>query len=69
MIVSGFRRAGHWPTLLAAFVYFDVSFMVWVLLGALGNALAADFGLSPQQILGHIRRLRRAGQFLEHLLP
>src|SRR6516164_2284353 len=49
MIVSGFRRAGHWPTLLAAFVYFDVSFMVWVLVGALGNALAAEFQLSSQQ--------------------
>jgi MFS transporter, NNP family, nitrate/nitrite transporter len=44
-----FHRAGHWPTLLAAFVYFDVSFMVWVLLGAIGNALAADFGLSAMQ--------------------
>jgi NNP family nitrate/nitrite transporter-like MFS transporter len=49
MNLAGFRRAGHWPTLLAAFVYFDVSFMVWVLLGALGNALAAEFELSPQQ--------------------
>jgi NNP family nitrate/nitrite transporter-like MFS transporter len=35
--------------LLAAFVYFDVSFMVWVLIGALGNALAAEFQLSAEQ--------------------
>jgi NNP family nitrate/nitrite transporter-like MFS transporter len=49
MILSDFRRAGHWPTLVAAFVYFDISFMVWVMLGALGNALAADFHLSPGQ--------------------
>jgi NNP family nitrate/nitrite transporter-like MFS transporter len=49
MHLSDFRRAGHWPTLLAAFVYFDVSFMVWVLIGALGNPLAADFQLSPGQ--------------------
>jgi len=35
--------------LVSAFLYFDVSFMVWVLLGALGNYIAADFGLSPAQ--------------------
>ncbi len=44
-----FRRAGHWPTLACSFLYFDISFMVWVLLGALGNALAASFGLTPGQ--------------------
>jgi MFS transporter, NNP family, nitrate/nitrite transporter len=43
--VQGFFRAGHWPTLLCAFLYFDVSFMVWVPPGALANAMAADFGL------------------------
>ncbi len=32
---SDFRKAGHWPTLLAAFLYFDFSFMVWVALGPL----------------------------------
>jgi NNP family nitrate/nitrite transporter-like MFS transporter len=41
-----FRRAGHWPTLLSAFLYFDVSFMVWVLLGALANAIVPVFHLS-----------------------
>jgi MFS transporter, NNP family, nitrate/nitrite transporter len=49
MNVADFRRAGHWPTLVCGFVYFDVSFMVWVLIGALGNALAADFQLAPEQ--------------------
>lgn len=49
MKVSDFRRAGHWPTLACAFIYFDVSFAVWVLLGALGNALAENFGLTPGQ--------------------
>ena len=44
-----FLREGHWPTLLSAFLYFDVSFMIWVMLGALGNYIAADFGLSPAQ--------------------
>src|SRR3990172_7306954 len=39
-------KSGHWPTLLSAFVYFDVSFMVWVLIGALGVFIAQDFQLS-----------------------
>ena len=46
---AGFWKAGHRPTLFAAFFYFDLSFMVWVLLGPLGVAIAADLGLSPAQ--------------------
>lgn len=46
---SSFWRAGHVPTLFSAFLYFDVSFMIWVLLGALGNYIATDLGLSPAQ--------------------
>lgn len=30
---SNFWTSGHWPTLLAAFLYFDLAFMVWVILG------------------------------------
>jgi NNP family nitrate/nitrite transporter-like MFS transporter len=40
---------GHWPTLVAAFLYFDVSFMVWVLLGPLAVHIAGDLALSPAQ--------------------
>lgn len=46
---NSFWQAGHLPTLISAFLYFDVSFMVWVLLGALGNYVASDFNLSPVQ--------------------
>ena len=49
MNVSHLRRFGHWPTLLTAFLYFDVSFMVWTILGALGAQIGATLGLSPQQ--------------------
>ncbi|MDP9403895.1 MAG: MFS transporter [Actinomycetota bacterium] len=49
MSARGFRHAGHTPTLLAALVHFDVSFMVWVLLGALGAYVAKDLGLSAAQ--------------------
>jgi NNP family nitrate/nitrite transporter-like MFS transporter len=49
MNLRDFRRAGHWPTLLCAFLYFDISFMVWVLLGALANSIVPDFGLSDAE--------------------
>ncbi len=46
---NGFLKAGHTPTLLMAFLYFDVSFMVWVLLGPLANAIAPELGLDASQ--------------------
>ena len=44
MKLSSLKSSGHWPTLLTAFLYFDVSFMVWTILGALGVKLAARWG-------------------------
>lgn len=44
-----FKQAGHWPTLLAAFLYFDVSFMVWVVLGPLSLYLSQDLGLTIEE--------------------
>ncbi|MDP3737709.1 MAG: nitrate/nitrite transporter [Hyphomonadaceae bacterium] len=44
-----FLKAGHTPTLFASFLYFDLSFMVWVMLGPLGVAIAKDLGLDPAQ--------------------
>ena len=49
MRVREFVRAGHWPTLVCAFLYFDMSFMVWMLLGALGVFIAQEFGLTPAE--------------------
>ncbi len=49
MNIREFRRAGHWPTLLAAFIYFDLSFCIWYLLGPLGNFIAEDLHLSATQ--------------------
>ena len=40
-----FARAGHWPTLLAAFLYFDISFMVWVVLGPLSLYITQELQL------------------------
>jgi NNP family nitrate/nitrite transporter-like MFS transporter len=42
-------KAGHAPTLFSAFLYFDLSFMVWVMLGPLGVAIARDLALDPAQ--------------------
>jgi NNP family nitrate/nitrite transporter-like MFS transporter len=47
--MKGFARAGHLPTLVAALLYFDVSFMVWVLLGPLAPFLREDLGLTASQ--------------------
>jgi NNP family nitrate/nitrite transporter-like MFS transporter len=49
MSLAEFRRTGHWPTVLCAFLYFSLSCMAWMLIGALGNTLAGEFRLSPQQ--------------------
>jgi NNP family nitrate/nitrite transporter-like MFS transporter len=49
MNLREFRRAGHAPTLLSAFLYFDVSFMIWLLPGALANSIVPEFGLSDAQ--------------------
>jgi NNP family nitrate/nitrite transporter-like MFS transporter len=49
MQVKEFRKAGHTPSLVAALVHFDVSFMVWTILGALGIYIAEDLGLSAGQ--------------------
>jgi NNP family nitrate/nitrite transporter-like MFS transporter len=46
---KGFLKAGHLPTLVAAFLYFDLSFMVWVILGPLAVQIAQDLDLSPAQ--------------------
>jgi NNP family nitrate/nitrite transporter-like MFS transporter len=49
MHLRDFARAGHPPTLFSAFLYFDISFMVWVLIGALGVYIARDLGLTASQ--------------------
>src|SRR5438105_1675304 len=49
MHLRGFLSAGHWPTLACAFLYFDISFMVWVLLGALANSIVPEFHLNEAE--------------------
>ena len=41
-----FLKSGHTPTLMSALLYFDVSFMVWVILGPLAPFLRQQFGMT-----------------------
>ena len=74
---KSFWNAGHRPTLLAAFLYFDLSFMVWVMLGPLGVQIANDLGLNAAQkglmvatpvLAGALLRLVM-GVMVDHLKP
>jgi NNP family nitrate/nitrite transporter-like MFS transporter len=47
---KAFLKSGHPPTLLSAFLYFDFSFAVWVLNGAMGPFISEQFHLTPGQI-------------------
>ena len=77
MVSRSFLKAGHMPTLFSAFLYFDLSFMVWVLLGPLGVAIAKSFHLDPAQkglmvavpvLSGALLRLA-AGVAVDHIGP
>ncbi|HHY72111.1 MAG TPA: NarK/NasA family nitrate transporter [Bacillus bacterium] len=46
---QGFLKSGHMPTLLSSFLYFDISFMIWVMVGATSTFIVQDFGLSPAE--------------------
>ena len=46
---KSFWQAGHKPTLFSAFLYFDLSFMVWVLLGPLAVQIAVDLQLTAAE--------------------
>lgn len=74
---KSFLKAGHTPTLLAAFLYFDLAFMVWVLLGPLGVQIASDLGLTHAQkglmvatpvLAGALLRMVM-GVLVDHLKP
>ena len=77
MKTTSFWKAGHTPTLLAAFFYFDLSFMVWVLLGPLAVQISKDLSLTPAQkglmvatplLAGALLRIVM-GVLVDHLKP
>lgn len=46
MKIGDLKRSGHAPSLFSAFLHFDISFMVWVILGALAPFIACDAALT-----------------------
>ncbi|MFZ4552051.1 MAG: MFS transporter [Aquabacterium sp.] len=46
---KAFLKAGHPPTLLASFLYFDFTFAIWVLNGAMAPFISETFHLTPAQ--------------------
>lgn len=46
---KSFIASGHLPTLVSAFLYFDVSFMVWILFGPMTPFIAEQIHLSATQ--------------------
>ena len=44
-----FLKAGHPPTLFAAFLYFDFTFAIWVLNGAMAPFISESFNLTAAQ--------------------
>ena len=65
---TSFWKAGHAPTLLASFFYFDLSFMVWVLLGPLAIQISADLQLTAAQKGLMVATPLLAGALLQALL-
>lgn len=50
MTILTVLRSGHWPSLAGAWLHLTVSFMVWLLIGAMSISLARDLQLSAQQV-------------------
>jgi NNP family nitrate/nitrite transporter-like MFS transporter len=46
---TSFAKSGHLPTLISAFFYFDISFMVWVLFGPMTPFIAEELHISATQ--------------------
>lgn len=74
---TSFWKAGHKPTLFASFFYFDLSFMVWVILGPLGVQISKELGLTAAQkglmvatplLAGALLRIVM-GLLVDHLKP
>ena len=46
---NSFWSSGHTPTLIASLLYFDLAFMVWVMLGPLAPDIARTLDLTPAE--------------------
>ena len=64
MKISDLKQSGHAPSLLSAFLHFDISFMVWVILGALMPFLMTDPQLTGVNLkITPTAAIEKAGQY------
>ena len=49
MSLKGFWKSGHPPTLIMALLYFDMSFMVWMVNAAMAPFISQEFNLTSAQ--------------------
>jgi len=73
MKLGELKKEGHWPSLLAAFLYFDFSFMMWTMLGPLATEInetlsAAGNALNDSQIATLLALPIMSGALLRILL-
>ena len=64
MSLKAMLKSGHTPTLFSTFLYFDISFMVWVLLGPLAILIGTDLHLDAAQKGLMVATPSLAGAFL-----
>ena len=64
MHIRELKQSGHAPSLFSAFLHFDISFMVWVILGALMPFITTDASLTGENLrIKPTAELRQAGQY------
>jgi NNP family nitrate/nitrite transporter-like MFS transporter len=65
---KSFLKSGHLGSLVGAFLYFDISFMIWVLIGPLAVLIAEDFHLNAAQKANLVALPLLGGSFLRLVL-
>ncbi len=63
MKISDLKQSGHAPTLFSAFLHFDISFMVWVILGALAPFIVSDLALTGPNLRVTPNAVVQKGQY------
>ena len=64
MKIADLKKSGHAPSLFSAFLHFDISFMVWVILGAIAPFITTDALLTGQNLrVTPTAQIQKAGQY------
>lgn len=64
MKLSDLKNGGHAPSLFSAFLHFDISFMIWVILGALMPFITTDPGLTGANLrVTPLQSVSKPGQY------